>query len=98
MKYIFILILLITTFAYAEITPNEESYLKTKYAVEQLEAQRNAKLNERDGLLRAEDVKSNQVKDSIMATYENQIDIMESSLLEKYEDLKNLINRYAKNI
>ncbi len=88
---ILISILLLTTTAYAQLTVNEEGYLKVKYELEKLLQQRADKISERDGKVLTETNKYNQAKQDLMDTYEIQIDAIEADITVKQGELNNII-------
>ena len=80
MRYLFLVLVFVSSFAYAEITKEEEIYLKNQYTYEQLLKQRNNLIVERDALLVAEDVKCQSAKQVIIDTYEPQINAIETQV------------------
>ena len=92
LKALLVLALLVMTIpAYGAISLNEESYVKTTLAYEQLKDERVKLIAERDALLLAEDAKCNSAKDAILETYELTIDNKESEINAKLSELNSII-------
>ena len=73
MRFLLIALVFVSSFAYAEITKDEETYLKTQYAREEAAKAYRTIISERDTLLQAENVKCQSTKDAIIAQYEQRI-------------------------